>query len=70
MLTVTLIAAARFIPRALKDNRFGLCVDITSIHNVQQRVEIVELRERFEADPGNRWLRELVIELFSDNERR
>ncbi len=32
-------------------DRFGLCVDITSIHNVQQRVEIVELRERFEADP-------------------
>ena len=32
-------------------DRFGLCVDITSIHNVQQRVEIVELRERFEAAP-------------------
>src|SRR5215469_723455 len=32
-------------------DRFGLCVDITSIHNVQQRVEIVELRERFEAIP-------------------
>ena len=32
-------------------DRFGLCVDITSIHNVQQRVEIVELRERFEAEP-------------------
>jgi Mg-chelatase subunit ChlI len=32
-------------------DRFGLCVEITSIHNVQQRVEIVELRERFEADP-------------------
>jgi Mg-chelatase subunit ChlI len=30
-------------------DRFGLCVDITSIHNIQQRVEIVELRERFEA---------------------
>jgi magnesium chelatase subunit I len=32
-------------------DRFGLCVDITSIHNVQQRIEIVELRERFEAAP-------------------
>jgi Mg-chelatase subunit ChlI len=32
-------------------DRFGLCVDITSIHNVQQRVEIVELRERFEEAP-------------------
>lgn len=32
-------------------DRFGLCVEITSIHNVQQRVEIVELRDRFEADP-------------------
>jgi magnesium chelatase subunit I len=32
-------------------DRFGLCVDIKSIHNVQQRVEIVERRERFEAAP-------------------
>ena len=32
-------------------DRFGLCIDITSIHNIQQRVEIVELRERFEAAP-------------------
>jgi magnesium chelatase subunit I len=32
-------------------DRFGLCVDITSIHQVHQRVEIVELRERFEAAP-------------------
>jgi len=32
-------------------DRFGLCVDITSIHNIQQRVQIVELRERFEATP-------------------
>jgi magnesium chelatase subunit I len=32
-------------------DRFGLCVDITSIHNIHQRVEIVELRERFEAEP-------------------
>jgi magnesium chelatase subunit I len=32
-------------------DRFGLCLDITSIHNIHARVEIVELRERFEADP-------------------
>src|SRR5205823_706405 len=32
-------------------DRFGLCVDITSIHNIPQRVEIVELRERFENTP-------------------
>ena len=32
-------------------DRFGLCVDITSIHDVQERIEIVELRERFEAAP-------------------
>ncbi len=32
-------------------DRFGLCVEITSLHNVRQRVEIVELREHFEADP-------------------
>lgn len=32
-------------------DRFGLCIDITSLHNIQQRVEIVELRERFEAAP-------------------
>src|SRR5436305_4908240 len=32
-------------------DRFGLCVDITSIHNIHQRVEIVELRERFESAP-------------------
>ncbi len=32
-------------------DRFGLCVDIGSIHDIRQRVEIVELRERFEADP-------------------
>lgn len=31
-------------------DRFGLCVDITSIHDIRQRVEIVERRERFEAD--------------------
>jgi len=32
-------------------DRFGLCVDIASITNIQQRIEIVERRERFEADP-------------------
>lgn len=32
-------------------DRFGLCVDISSIHDIRQRVQIVELRERFEADP-------------------
>ena len=32
-------------------DRFGLCVDITSIHNLRQRVSIVEQRERFEAAP-------------------
>jgi Mg-chelatase subunit ChlI len=32
-------------------DRFGLCVDIESIHDIRQRVEIVERRERFEADP-------------------
>lgn len=32
-------------------DRFGLCVDITSIHDIRQRVSIVELRERFEVAP-------------------
>jgi len=32
-------------------DRFGLCIDITSIHALHQRVEIVERRERFEVDP-------------------
>jgi magnesium chelatase subunit I len=32
-------------------DRFGLCVDITSIQNIHHRVEIVERRERYEADP-------------------
>jgi Mg-chelatase subunit ChlI len=32
-------------------DRFGLCVEITSIHQVALRVEIVEKRERFEAGP-------------------
>lgn len=33
-------------------DRFGLCVDIASITNIGQRVEIVERRERFEANPS------------------
>ena len=32
-------------------DRFGLCVDITSIGDIRQRIEIVERRERYEADP-------------------
>src|SRR2546421_12173281 len=32
-------------------DRFGLCVDITSIADIRQRVEIVERRERYENDP-------------------
>jgi magnesium chelatase subunit I len=31
-------------------DRFGLCVDVTSLHDVLKRVEIVELREAFERD--------------------
>jgi magnesium chelatase subunit I len=32
-------------------DRFGLCIDITSISDMRQRIEIVERRERYEADP-------------------
>jgi magnesium chelatase subunit I len=32
-------------------DRFGLCVDITSISDIRQRIEIVERRERYEANP-------------------
>lgn len=32
-------------------DRFGLCVEIASIHDMRQRVEIVERRERFETSP-------------------
>ncbi len=32
-------------------DRFGLCVDVTGIRDVNQRVEIVERREAFEEDP-------------------
>jgi magnesium chelatase subunit I len=31
-------------------DRFGLCVDITSISDIRQRIEIVERRERYEAN--------------------
>jgi magnesium chelatase subunit I len=32
-------------------DRFGLCIDITSIQDIRQRVEIVERREHYEANP-------------------
>src|SRR5579859_451429 len=32
-------------------DRFGLCVDIASLHDIRQRVQIVELREQFESAP-------------------
>jgi Mg-chelatase subunit ChlI len=32
-------------------DRFGLCVDVEGIHDVRQRVEIVERREAYEEDP-------------------
>ncbi len=32
-------------------DRFGLCIDIASITDLRRRVEIVERRERFEANP-------------------
>ena len=32
-------------------DRFGLCIDIASIHDIRQRVEIVERRERYESAP-------------------
>jgi len=33
-------------------DRFGLCIDITSLHDIRQRVEIVERRERYETNPS------------------
>src|SRR5579859_6942390 len=33
-------------------DRFGLCVDIHSISDMRQRIEIVERRERYEANPA------------------
>jgi magnesium chelatase subunit I len=32
-------------------DRFGLCVDVEGLHDVRQRVEIVERREAYEDDP-------------------
>jgi magnesium chelatase subunit I len=32
-------------------DRFGLCVDVAGIHDVRDRVEIVERREQYEEDP-------------------
>jgi magnesium chelatase subunit I len=32
-------------------DRFGLCVDVTGIRDIEQRVEIVQRREMFEEDP-------------------
>ncbi|MGC1184854.1 MAG: AAA family ATPase [Candidatus Dormiibacterota bacterium] len=32
-------------------DRFGLCVDVSGISNIPERVEIVQRRERFEDDP-------------------
>jgi Mg-chelatase subunit ChlI len=32
-------------------DRFGLCVDVTGIRDIDQRVEIVQRREAFEEDP-------------------
>jgi magnesium chelatase subunit I len=32
-------------------DRFGLCVDVTGIRDIEQRVEIVQRREQFEEDP-------------------
>jgi Mg-chelatase subunit ChlI len=32
-------------------DRFGLCIDIASIHDIRQRVQIVERRELYEANP-------------------
>jgi Mg-chelatase subunit ChlI len=32
-------------------DRFGLCVDVTGIRDIEQRVEIVQRREAFEEDP-------------------
>lgn len=59
-------------------DRFGLCIDITSIADIRKRVEIVELRERFDSDPAT-FLEEytaaeqelrLRIERAAQNERR
>jgi len=44
-------------------DRFGLCVDVEGIHEVRQRVEIVERREAYEEDP------EAFAERFEPDER-
>jgi Mg-chelatase subunit ChlI len=44
-------------------DRFGLCVDVEGIHEVGQRVEIVERREAFEDDP------ESFAEVYAPRER-
>jgi Mg-chelatase subunit ChlI len=44
-------------------DRFGLCVDIASLHDVRKRVSIVELRERFESAP------EAFLEEYASSEQ-
>jgi magnesium chelatase subunit I len=44
-------------------DRFGLCIDVSGIRDVEQRVEIVERRERFEEDP------DAFIESYEQSER-
>jgi len=44
-------------------DRFGLCVDVEGIHDVRQRVEIVERREQYEEDPDS------FIEQYADSEQ-
>src|SRR4029077_4470459 len=44
-------------------DRFGLCVDVEGIHDVRQRVEIVERREAYEEDP------EAFAAVFEEDER-
>ncbi|MBV8300931.1 MAG: ATP-binding protein [Candidatus Dormibacteraeota bacterium] len=44
-------------------DRFGLCVDVTGIHDVRRRVEIVERREQYEDDP------DAFAEQFAASER-
>ncbi len=42
-------------------DRFGLCVEVTGLHNLQARMDVVQRRLAFEADPegfGSRWQEE------------
>ena len=42
-------------------DRFGLCVEVTGLHNLEGRMDVVQRRLAFEADPegfGARWLSE------------